>query len=379
MKTDMDCKKFEELLIDFIENELDSSEMQAVKKHLSFCSYCSREVEEYKEIRRMLDEDNLSKPSSEALAKLSKIARDRIERDKTPFWKRWFYSPILVPVLSSALALFLWVSYGQNNLDLFFTDKNMYSDEVMAKKRPSALEPTLPVAGERSLEDIELGQARILSKKPSTAMPKDSEVKSGIEASAPALTPSEELPAKELKETDETADYKAEASTGSVDSSPMNEFASEPRTQKEFAKREALTELQSDEIVEGSHEERQRIKEGELYSNLGAFYQNKLDLALKQQRERNCEASIKTNEELLKTSPPPPNSVVEKAYLSLAECYEKRGDWERAILSYQNLQEAASEQARFAEDKIEGLKQKANLFKAKEFKSGSAEQNQKTE
>jgi hypothetical protein len=63
----------------------------------------------------------------------------------------------------------------------------------------------------------------------------------------------------------------------------------------------------------------------------------------------------------------------------LAECYEKRGDWERAILSYQNLQEAASEQARFAEDKIEGLKQKANLFKAKEFKSGSAEQNQKTE
>lgn len=376
----MDCKRFEELLIDFIENELDSSEMQAVKKHLSICSYCSREVEEYKEIRRMLDEEIPFKLSSEALAKLSKAARDEVERDKTPFWKRWFYSPILVPVLSSALALFLWVSYGKDNLDLFSRGKNTYSTEVMAKKNPAAQEPNLPIAGEMALEDLELGQGRILSKKPSPVIPKGSGVKGGIEAAAPALAPSEELPAKELKETDKTSDNKAEAFTGSVESKHMNEPALEPPTQKEFVKREVLRERQSEEkIVEGSREDKQRIKEEELYSNLGGFYQNKLDLALKQQREGNCKASIKTNEELLKTSPPPPNSVIEKAYLSLAECYEKRGDWERAILNYQNLQKAAFEQARFVEDKIEGIRQKADLFKAKELESGSAEQNQKTE
>lgn len=374
----MDCKRFEELLIDFIENELDPSEVEAVKKHVSICSYCSREVEEYKEIRRMLDEEIPFKPSSEVLVKLSKIARDRIERDKTPFWKRWFYSPILVPVLSSALALFLWVSYGQNNLDLFFRDKNMYSTEVMAKKIPSAQEPNLPIAGERTL-DLELGQGRILSKEPSPVIPKGRGAKSGIEAAAPVLAPSDELPAKELKEIDKISDLKAETFAGSLESKPINEPLLQQPTEKGFAKGEVRMERQSEEQIVGeTRDDKQRIEEAELYSNLGDFYENKLDIALKQQREGNCEASIKTNEELLKTSPPPPNSVAEKAYFSLAECYEQMGDLDNALVNYQNLGEIATEKADFAKNKIEGLEQKISFLKARELKPSGTEEGQKT-
>lgn len=368
----MDCKRFEELLIEFIENQLVSSDMAAVKKHLSACPNCSREVEEYKEFRRMLNEETALQPSSETLARLSRAARDAVKRDQTPFWKKWFYSPILVPALSSALALFLWVSYGKNSPDLFFGVRNRHSTEVMAKKTPSGQEPNVQIAGEPALEDFRPGQGRALSKKLSPVIPRGSELNSGIEAAPPGVAPSAELPAGEVKETDKISDYKAETFTGSVDSNPLNNPGSEPSTQEEFAKRQVLAkELSEEEVVERNLEDEQRIKEAQLYSSPKDSYQDKLDLALKQQREGNCGASIKTSEDLLKASPPPPNSLMEKAYLSLAECYEKRGDWDRAILNYQNLQEAASEQARFAEDKIEGIRQKANLFRAKELELGN--------
>jgi tetratricopeptide (TPR) repeat protein len=118
-------------------------------------------------------------------------------------------------------------------------------------------------------------------------------------------------------------------------------------------------------------EDKEKSKEAKLYAYRESVYNEQLNLALKQQKEGNCEASIKTNEELLKASPPPPDSIKEKAYLSLAECYEQKGDWYKAISSYNNLQEIAPKQTAFAKDRIEALKQKINLLKARELRLGN--------
>jgi DNA-binding SARP family transcriptional activator len=375
----MDCKRFEELLIEFIENQLVSSDMVAVKKHLSECSNCSREVEEYKEFRRMLNEEIALEPSSETLARLSKAARDAVKRDRIPFWKKWLYSPILVPALGSALALFLWISYGKDSPDLFFNVKSRYSTDVMAKKVPSDQERNMPIAVEPALEDPKTVQPLVSSKKRPSVIPKGSEFDSGIEDEAPGVPPSAELRAGELKETDKISDYKAETFTGSVDSGALDKAASESTTQEELAKKHELAGALSEEQVGRNLEHEERKKEAQLYSSARDPYQEKLDLALKQQREGDCETSIKTSEELLKASPPPPAALIEETYLSLAECYERGGDWDRAILNYQNLQKAASEQARFAEDKIEDIRQKASLFRAKELELGNIKKESQTQ
>jgi tetratricopeptide (TPR) repeat protein len=98
---------------------------------------------------------------------------------------------------------------------------------------------------------------------------------------------------------------------------------------------------------------------------------------LKQQNEGDCEQAIKTNEELLKTSPSPPGPVQAKAYLSLAECYELEGNWVEAISNYNNLQRVSPEQSTFAKNKIAGILQKSYLPKSREASEpGSSEESQ---
>jgi tetratricopeptide (TPR) repeat protein len=346
----MDCERFEELLIDFMEDEIDPSEREVVKKHLVTCPYCSKRLEEYKKIRRIFNGETLPELSSQVLASLSKIAREEVAKDKPLFWKRWFYSPILVPVLSSALALFLWIYYGQKNIE-HSPGESILSREVMAKKVPAAKEPALPGVGEKTLEKLESKPGHVLSK-PSSVSPPALKEKSRIqeEATSSSGSLSKELVARKgVKESDQFSENE-EKSLGKLER-PTEEAP----TQKEESKKAELYSYQE--------------------SNK---YQKQLDLALKQQREGNCEVSIKTNEELLKASPSPPDSLKEKAYLSLAECYEQKGDWEKAILNYRNLQEVSPDKASFAEHRIQDLRQRLILLKTRESRPADAEEGQKT-
>src|SRR3990172_6995532 len=161
----------------------------------------------------------------------------------------------------------------------------------------------------------------------------------------------------------------------------MNEPGQIPPTKTEEGPLEAEVIAQGhfEALVEQeTREDKERSKEAKLYAYRESAYNEQLNLALKQQNEGNCEASIKTNEELLKISPPPPDSVKEKAYLSLAGCYEQKGDFENAIINYNNLQVVATVQTTFARYKIEALRQKITFLKAKELKPGATEEGQKS-
>ncbi|MGH7889710.1 MAG: zf-HC2 domain-containing protein, partial [Thermodesulfobacteriota bacterium] len=374
----MDCKRFEGLLVDFVESELDNTEIEAVKTHLLACSSCAREVEEYKEIQRMMVVESIPQFSSEVKARLAKAAREGLAKDRTPFWKRWFYSPILVPVFSSALAFFLWVSYGQNSIDLLSTDKDIYSTEVMAKKIPAAEQPSSQALGESTFENVDSQRGRTFSKKTSPIVPKASVLKSEAQVAPLPAAPSEseESSIKRMIEADKTSDFKAQALEGSLKSRELNE---------PLQKNSPIQDFVNDEMSKVSAEKEQRVEKNRgdegmlLYTNRNVDYQSRLDLALRQQREGNCDASIKTNQELLKTNPYPPKNIAEKAYLSLAQCYEQKGELDLAILNYRNVQEAAFDQAHLAKEKIESLERKTGLLKAKELEAGEVEESQKTE
>jgi len=78
----MNCERFEELLIDFMDNEIEPSEREMVKKHLMTCSHCSEKLEEFQEIRRRFNKESLPQPSPQVLATISKRARQEVAKDK---------------------------------------------------------------------------------------------------------------------------------------------------------------------------------------------------------------------------------------------------------------------------------------------------------
>ena len=111
---------------------------------------------------------------------------------------------------------------------------------------------------------------------------------------------------------------------------PAEQKAAENNPSKGMLRKKDVTE--EDKVTYRSGDETQKFEslkesEGQLKAihPILPDYSGDLQLAQRQQAEGNCEASIKTNEALLDTSPPPPADVQAGSYKSLAECYEKTG------------------------------------------------------
>ncbi len=399
----MSCERFKGLLVDFMMDEIDPYEKDLVNKHLIACPDCSKRLEEYLKIQRVFNEETMPQASPHVLAMLSKRARQEIAKDNPPFWKRWFYSPIFVPVLSSALAISLWIYYGEKGIN-YPPDEAIYSRDTAAKRVPSAQEQNPPVGensvldkiesenpivlpkqleggsrlkgnGGKILGDIKSKPGSVSSGKPSSVSSKASGKKGGVREESvgylATVAPLEEL----VNEKDTEKADKATEDLASVNlkAESLNAPAPIPLTKTEGESLESgvLAEGQLGKSrVEENRGDMKEVNGAELFSYQEIAYDELLNLALKQQKDGNCEASIKTNERLLKTSPPPSDLIKGKAYLSLAECYEKKGDLENAILNYQNLEEVSRKQANLVKDKIEALREKMSYLKLREVKPG---------
>lgn len=444
----MNCEKFEELLIDYIGNNLEPEEMEAVRKHLRICFDCSKVVEDYLLLKKMLREEATVRPSSRVLDGLSQSARWVLSRDRVPFWKRWLYSPILVPVMSSALAMFLWVSYG-SNLDLLSPKEEM--SEISAARMVASNVPIMRqqnVIGFEGLENIE-SELRSISAAPlrgvlrgeasmlvAMAPPGSASSMEETVTNKPAMLPEEAdsdapSPAKEIvvaksaPKSIKADEYRAVASKavrppapveGTVVSkaepvkneeskagassdiappaaAPMEDTvasesaqqpeeayeykaegmaAPEPQADMQMENMEAKKESVEKDIAEGSGAREEAPKMMAMRSKSAASEEDKhvaqLHVALQQQKDGNCDETIKTCHKLLEESPKLSKLVKEKVYLALAECYEQKGQFDHAISNYNNLQQVAPEQSTFAKDKIETInREKVNLLKAREF------------
>ena len=133
----MKCERVEELLIDYLEGEIEPAENRLVENHLQKCHSCSAKFSEFKEIRSAFQSEILPQPSQEVLETLTIKAKQDLSKEKISFWKKWFYSPVLIPTLTTALALMIWIDYKDSNQPQFDDNAEIYSREVMAEKIPS--------------------------------------------------------------------------------------------------------------------------------------------------------------------------------------------------------------------------------------------------
>lgn len=133
----MKCERVEELLIDYLEGEIEPSENRLVENHLQKCHSCSAKFSEFKEIRSAFQSEILPEPSRKVLETLTIKAKQDLSKEKISFWKKWFYSPVLIPTLTTALALMIWIDYKDSNQPQFDDNAEIYSREVMAEKIPS--------------------------------------------------------------------------------------------------------------------------------------------------------------------------------------------------------------------------------------------------
>ncbi len=133
----MKCEKVEELLIDYLQGEMEPSENKLVEAHLQSCQICSAKFSEFKEIRGAFQSEILPEPSRKVLETLTIKAKQDLNKEKISFWKKWFYSPVLIPTLTTALALMIWIDYKDGNQPQFDDNAEIYSREVKAEKIPS--------------------------------------------------------------------------------------------------------------------------------------------------------------------------------------------------------------------------------------------------
>jgi hypothetical protein len=306
-------------LIEYIHGGLSPEERAMVAEHVGGCEECARELEEYVEIRRVVAEESpLPEPSQEVMARLSKAARESVSRDKRPFSKGWPYSPFLIPALSTAIALMVWFYYGHVGRDVMDTA----SYDVMARKmkEPGSRMETVGQAAPESKREYPA------EAESSPALGDTRESGEGMPAAPAAPPPQEEMRA--------LSDDLSDSGTGTEEVSRNKESALfDEASRKSDPGRPAP---QAESVTEEAAKD---------YSGL-------LRLALRQQAEGDCDASIKTNEILLQSYPEPPANVQAKSYRSLAECYEKQGKLDLAVMSYTQLGRVSPGESGFANSRI---------------------------
>lgn len=330
---EMNCNKCSELLIEYMDGEISPAETALVKSHVEACPECLREYEDYAEIRRTAS-GNAQAPelSPETVSALARAAKDSVSRDRKPFWKRLAFSPFLVPALSSAIALSVWFYYDNTGTEL--PSGNSSSTTVMAKKA----EPVFEGSGTENVK------AAPPAPKRERAPAGDTELRARSYGEADAMTER-----KAAAPAPPPAPMAARDEASPAESARMS-------TPREMRKMEAPSGAEREEM--SALEDSSENETAALYSaDASGEYDEALQMALRQQESGDCASSIKTNETLLKSRPEPPVSVRVVSYRSLAECYEEKGDFDKAVYSYERLARLSPEDAPHARARIAELRE----------------------
>lgn len=110
----MDCKNSQTFIVDYFLDDLDEISKENLLDHLKSCNECRSSYVKYKEllnISRIKDSEDI--PRYEIIDRLQQIARMNSNKDESR-WKRLFQLPVLVPVVSAAMAIMIFFNLDSN-------------------------------------------------------------------------------------------------------------------------------------------------------------------------------------------------------------------------------------------------------------------------
>lgn len=335
----MKCDECSEILVDYISGELSPELNSTVKNHLSDCSKCSNEIEEYRQIQMSSQKETMPQVSSEVLKRLSKAARHDIKKAKPPFWKKWSYSPILVPTLTTAIALSVWLYYGDEAANLGSVQNEQAV--LSMKADPGAPQPeygdSFADAGIKKENSFDPAQKNEVISSP--VHDKLSEESQRVTADPSPLSPSEPkvYSGAELEEAEpdvfETQEQTRQGHAKIMKGPQYPELSDVPEAFNIKEKKElglAKSNMQREQFQMGSQK---------------TVYDD-------------CEDSIRINESIINSSDSISLPEQKESFKVLAHCYEQKGDYDKAISNYINLEKIAPEESSFANSRIQEIRNK---------------------
>lgn len=90
----MVCRDFKDLLMAYLDGELEDEKKREFEKHLSSCSECSSELEDFKKLKQITDEVTLAEPEDKIWQQYWSNVYNRAER--TVGWILFSVSAILL-------------------------------------------------------------------------------------------------------------------------------------------------------------------------------------------------------------------------------------------------------------------------------------------
>lgn len=76
----MTCQEYKDLMMAYLDNELDEGQQRVFTQHLASCEHCMREMEEFRRLKQMTDEVALVEPEDRLWQQYWGGVYNRIER-----------------------------------------------------------------------------------------------------------------------------------------------------------------------------------------------------------------------------------------------------------------------------------------------------------
>lgn len=76
----MTCQDYKNLLMGYVDDELEDEQKKALEQHLTSCGQCSRELQEFRQLKRITDEVTLLEPEDRIWQRYWDSIYNRIER-----------------------------------------------------------------------------------------------------------------------------------------------------------------------------------------------------------------------------------------------------------------------------------------------------------
>jgi predicted anti-sigma-YlaC factor YlaD len=77
----MTCQEYKDLMMAYLDNQLDAERRRAFEEHLASCAACSRELEEFKKLKQLTDNVTLVEPEDRIWQQYWGSIYNRIERN----------------------------------------------------------------------------------------------------------------------------------------------------------------------------------------------------------------------------------------------------------------------------------------------------------